>query len=164
MRHRLKGKKMGRNHHQRKALFLGLVRAMFTHGSIKTTVTKAKAVLPLVEKITNKAKKGDLISKRFLYRYLQDQSWVNRVSETIQKEFADQNGNYTKITPLFKRKGDRAIVVRFEFTKPLDLAVPVKLSKSELKKQEKKAKKQKAKKVGKTKKALPKKKEVKEKK
>lgn len=157
MRHHLRGKKLGRNRNQRKALFLGLTRSLFTYGTLKTTTAKTKAVLPLVEKIAHRANRGDLADRRFLYRYFQDRSWVNRIVDLIQKNFPDQKGNYTKITPLFIRKGDRATIARLEFVKPINFLLPEKLDKRALKKQARKEKKAKKAKPSKVKKALPKK-------
>jgi large subunit ribosomal protein L17 len=157
MKHRLQGKRLSRNHHQRKALFLGLVRSLFTHGSIKSTLSKIKAVVPLAEKIAHRASSGTLADRRFLYRYFQDRSWVNRIVDLIQKNFPDQKGNYTKVTPLFKRPGDQATVARLELVKPMNFKPPVKTTKKELKKQVKKEKKAKKTKSSAPKKALPKK-------
>jgi len=157
MRHRLAGKKLGRNRNQRKALFLGLARSLFTYGTLKTTTAKTKAVLPLVEKMAHRANRGDLADRRFLYRYFQDRNWVNRIVDLIQKNFPDQKGNYIKITPLFEREGDRAIIARMEFVKPINFSPPEKPDKKALKKQARKEKKAKKTKPTKVKKALPKK-------
>jgi len=157
MRHRLRGKKLGRNRNQRKALFLGLVRSLFIYGTLKTTTAKTKAVFPLIEKIAHRANRGDLADRRFLYRYFQNQSWVNRIVDIIQKNFPDQKGNYIKVTPLFIRKGDRATISRLEFVKPINFLPPEKPDKRALKKQARKEKKTKKAKPSKIKKALPKK-------
>ncbi|MBU1130253.1 50S ribosomal protein L17 [Patescibacteria group bacterium] len=119
MRHRKSGKKLGRNHHQRQALFKSLVRAIFTHSAIQTTKTKAKAVSPLIERICTKIKKADLSSKRFLYRYLQDRKWVKRVEDSFLKVFPDRNSNFLKISKIKRRQGDDATIVKLAFVKTI---------------------------------------------
>ncbi|MBU1088337.1 50S ribosomal protein L17 [Patescibacteria group bacterium] len=123
MRHRKFGKKLGRNHHQRKALLKSLVRAVFTHGSINTTMAKAEAVSPLIEKICTRIKKADLSSKRYLYRYLQDRKWVKIVEEAFLKVFPDRNSNFLKISKVKKRQGDDATIVNLAFVKTVSFNV-----------------------------------------
>lgn len=129
MRHRKKGRKLGRNHHQRQALLKSLAKAVFTHGQIKTTLAKARAVLPLVEKMATKAKAGDLAARRFLFKYFQDQHRVNLVVAAIQKAFPDSTSNFTKTVKLRRRLGDDALIVRFGFQKPVDFSPPQKQAK-----------------------------------
>ena len=120
MRHRIFGKKLGRNHNERKALFNAQTRSMFIHGSIQTTEAKAKAVVSLVESLSNTIiTKPELIAKRELFRYLQKQSWVNNVVKTMKEIFDGQTSNFTRITRVKRRFGDNAIIVKLEFVKPV---------------------------------------------
>jgi large subunit ribosomal protein L17 len=64
MRHRVYGRKLGRKTNHRKAMFRNMAVALFTHGQITTTVPKAKALRPFVEKLITMAKKGDLHNRR----------------------------------------------------------------------------------------------------
>ncbi len=64
MRHRVAGRKLGRNTSHRKAMFRNMAVALFTHETITTTIPKAKALKPFVEKLITAAKKGDLASRR----------------------------------------------------------------------------------------------------
>lgn len=120
MRHRNFGKKLGRNHHQRQALFQSLVRAIFTHGSIETTETKAKSIIPTIESLSNTIiTKPDLFARRELFRYLQDRNWVNNVFKTFKEVFGQQTKNFTKISRVGRRYGDDALVVKLSFVKPI---------------------------------------------
>jgi len=121
MRHRISGKQLGRTRHQRQALFRSLARAMFIHGSICTTKAKAQAVIPLIEKICRLCQKGDLSSRRRIFVVFQDRKFVNRIVKAISISFADRQSNFTKITHVKRRQGDDALIVKLEFTLPVDL-------------------------------------------
>lgn len=154
MRHRVFGKVLGRNHNQRKALLNGLVRSFFTYGRLKTTEAKAKSVLSSIEHLCHVAQKNTLISRRELYRHLQNHAWVNNVCETIAKEYPEQNGNYTKISKLHFRQGDNALIVRISLTKDLKFSttkIVPEVKKTETKKAEDKKPKVTIKSVRKTK-------------
>jgi len=115
MRHRKKGKKLGRDSSQRRALFKNLVRSFFLNrGKIKTTLAKAKAVQPKVEKTITRAKKGDLASRRKLFSYFQDQDFVNLIVDEFVKDLDDRSGGYTRIIKIKKRRGDDATVACLE--------------------------------------------------
>ncbi len=115
MRHRKKGKKLGRDTAQRKALFKNLARSFFLNGGkVKTTLSKAKAVQPKIEKIITRAIKGDLSSRRRLYALFQDQTFVNDLVEKFGKKLKNSTGGYTKIIKLKKRRGDDATIARLE--------------------------------------------------
>ena len=97
MRHRVSGRKLGRNRNQRQALFRTLLRSLFTHGSIETTQAKAKAILPQAEKMAAMAVKGDLISRRKLFAVFQDRNFVNQVVAIFSQTFPNQKQNFTKL-------------------------------------------------------------------
>ena len=120
MRHRTSGKQLGRTRHQRQALFRSLARAMFLHGSICTTKAKAQSVIPLIEKICSLCKKGDISSRRRIFAIFQDRSFVNRIVEAITVAYADRQSNFTKIKHIKCRQGDDALIVKLEFTLPVD--------------------------------------------
>ncbi len=134
MKHRIFGKKLGRNHNERKALFNSLTRSIFIHGSIKTTEAKAKSIVSTVESLANTIiTKPELTAKRELFRYLQDQTWVNHVVSKFKETFGDQSSNFTQITRVKRRFGDDALIVKLSFVKP------VKFDKTKAKKIEEKA-------------------------
>lgn len=124
MRHQKKGYKLGRNHHQRQALFKSLLKAIFKHGQIKTTYAKAKAVRPLIEKVANKAQRANLADRRFIFRYVQDRVMVGQIVKSAQATFGKQTSNFTKIVKLTRRQGDDALIVRLSFVKDLVKAEP----------------------------------------
>lgn len=131
MKHRIFGKKLGRNTKERKALFNSLVRAIFTHGYFQTTEAKAKSVVRTIENLSNVIMtKSELDSRRELFRYLQDRNWVNNVVETMKKTFEGQTSNFTKRVKVKRRYGDDALVVKMSFVKPVSFQVtPVKAEK-----------------------------------
>lgn len=127
MRHRLFGKKLGRNHHERQALFRSLVKTLFLRGSLKTTSAKAKAITPLIEKISHYlVTKSDLIASRLLFRYFQDRLLVGRVITDFKQVFADQKSNFTQTKNIKYRQGDNALIVKLSFIKPFPSPVPKK--------------------------------------
>ncbi len=120
MKHRIFGRKLGRNFNERKALWRSQVRSMFIYGKIKTTDAKAKSVLRLIEDISAKImQKEDLIARRYLYRYLQDRTWVNNVFTTFKTVFVGQKSNFTKMEKIGRRYGDDALMVELSFVKPI---------------------------------------------
>lgn len=127
MKHRIAGKKLGRNFNERKALLKSLTRSMFTHGAIETTEAKVKAVLPMVEKLANNIiTKEELTAKRELFKVLQDQHWVNRVVANFKSVFGDQKSNFTTIQKIKHRYGDDALIVKFSFVKAVNFKPEVK--------------------------------------
>ncbi len=121
MRHRMVGKKLGRNFNERKALLKSLTKSMFTYGSIETTEAKVKAVIPMVEGLANTIiTKEELTAKRELFKVLQDQNWVNRVVANFKSVFGDQKSNFTAVTKIKRRFGDDALIVKYSFVKTVD--------------------------------------------
>jgi large subunit ribosomal protein L17 len=108
MRHKMKGKKFGREAAPRKALMRGLATNFMLHGRMKTTVTKAKAIRPVVEKLITVGRKNDLSARRYLIQYLQTEEAVNKVLNEISPKYMDRKGGYTRITKIGPRKGDGA--------------------------------------------------------
>lgn len=156
MRHQVFGWKLSRDHDHRRALLKNLARSFFSNqGKIQTTLAKAKAVRPLIERMISKITKGDLVSRRWLFRYFQDQHFVNQIVERFGSQFKKRKGGYTRIIRIKRRRGDDAVMVRLELVEEL------KEEKPESKKGEKNKdeKKQAAKKTVKEKKVKKEKKE-----
>lgn len=140
MKHRIFGKKLGRNHNERKALFKCQLRSVLTYGGIETTETKAKALIPLVEDICTKIiTKSDLVARRELFRFIQDQNFVNNAVNSIKSAFGEQSSNFTKITKIKRRQGDDSVIVKLSFVKPV--IFEKKVEKEEIKKETKKVNK-----------------------
>jgi len=133
MKHKVAGRQLGRNHHQRQSLFRIQARAMFTHGKIETTEAKAKAVLPLVEKLCRFAQKADLSSRRRLFAVFQNKRFVNLLVKAVAISFKDVHMNFTKIIKIKRRQGDDALIVRLSFVRPYQLNPPAVSQKKETK-------------------------------
>lgn len=114
MRHGRAGKKLGRNSGHRTALFRNLLLAVFQHDKIHTTVAKAKAVQPKVEKLITLAKRDSFHARGLAFRALQRKAVVKRLFETIGPRYLDRNGGYTRIIKLGPRVGDAAEMAQIE--------------------------------------------------
>ena len=114
MRHRNYGNKLSRKTEHRRALLRNLVTSLILAERIETTVTKAKATRPLVEKMITLAKKGDLASRRQAASYLLDPSAVKFLFSDLSKRYATRPGGYTRLVHAGWRKGDGADVAVLE--------------------------------------------------
>ena len=108
MRHRNAGFKLGRNTSHRRALLRNLVTSVIVEDRVETTVTKAKAVRPLVEKMITLGKKGDLASRRQALSFLKPSHSVTRRFETVAPRYGDRQGGYLRIVRTGFQKGDGA--------------------------------------------------------
>lgn len=108
MRHGMTGRKFGRTSGQRKAMFLGLAKSLIEHGSIRTTLPKAKDLRPIIEKMVTKARTQTLHVRRQLVSDLRDAATVERLMSDIAPRFAQRPGGYTRIVKAGVRFGDNA--------------------------------------------------------
>ncbi|MHB1021817.1 MAG: 50S ribosomal protein L17 [Acidobacteriaceae bacterium] len=108
MRHRNAGFKLGRNTSHRRALLRNLVTSIILEDRVETTITKAKAARPLVEKMITLGKKGDLHSRRQALSFLQTRESVTRLFDTVAPRYGDRNGGYLRIVRTGFQKGDGA--------------------------------------------------------
>jgi len=108
MRHRVAGNKLGRNIGARRALFRNLVTSIIEEERVVTTVPKAKAVQPMVEKMITLAKADTLHTRRQAAAFLMTPASVQKLFEKIGARFGQRNGGYTRIVRLGPRKGDGA--------------------------------------------------------
>ncbi|MES2470637.1 MAG: 50S ribosomal protein L17 [Patescibacteria group bacterium] len=115
MRHHSNVKKFGRERGQRNALIKSLLRSLIIHERITTTVTKAKALRPHIEKLVTKAKAGDVATRRLAISRLSGVKEAKILMETIAPKYKDRQGGYTRITKLPKRKIDGADMAVIEF-------------------------------------------------
>lgn len=137
MRHRKAGFKLGRTSTHRTATLRNLAAGLIEHGQITTTVHKAKAVQPFVEKLITLAKRGDLHSRRLVLARLRDRimtgdesvlernrygelrkgpKLVKHLFEEVAPRFADRPGGYTRIVRLGKKRiGDKAELCVIQF-------------------------------------------------
>ncbi len=106
MRHRKAGFKLGRKTPHRRALLRNLTTSILMEDRVETTVTKAKAVRPLVEKMITLGKKGDLHSRRQALAFLMTRESVTRLFDTVAPRYGDRQGGYLRIVRTGFRKGD----------------------------------------------------------
>ena len=108
MRHRYGGYKLKRDVGARNSLLKGLVTSIIQHERVVTTVPKAKAVRPLVDKMITLAKRDTLHTRRQAAAFLETPASVKKLFETLGARFGQRNGGYTRIVRLGFRKGDGA--------------------------------------------------------
>ncbi|OQX51464.1 50S ribosomal protein L17 [candidate division CPR3 bacterium 4484_211] len=114
---RKKGKKLGRDLKHRRALFKNLARQLILHEEIKTTLAKAKALRPFVEKVVTKAKRGqrsDLLKLRSSFPY---PNIIKKLVKEIGPRFKERPGGYTRILKLGPRRGDGVETAIIKFVK-----------------------------------------------
>ncbi|KKR49558.1 MAG: 50S ribosomal protein L17 [Candidatus Curtissbacteria bacterium GW2011_GWA1_40_16] len=114
MRHAVFGRKLGRDTNSRRALLNNLAGALIIHGSVTTTLAKAKFVKPYVEKMVTSAKKDKLASKRILASYLKKAAF-KKLTDEIAPGFDKRPGGYARIIKLTARRGDSAAMAKLEF-------------------------------------------------
>ena len=106
MRHRRAGWKLGRNTEHRRALLRNLVTSLIVEERIETTLTKAKAMRPHVEKMITLGKRGDVAARRQAAAYLMTREAVTKLFDTISPRFGDREGGYLRIIRGGFRRGD----------------------------------------------------------
>jgi large subunit ribosomal protein L17 len=108
MRHRNAGFKLGRNTSHRRALLRNLTTSVLIEDRVETTVAKAKAVRPHVEKMITLGKKGDLHARRQALSFLRTDEAVARLFDTVAPRYGDRQGGYLRIVRTGFQKGDGA--------------------------------------------------------
>jgi large subunit ribosomal protein L17 len=108
MRHKVAGYKLGRTTSHRRAMLRNMVTSIIMEERIETTVIKAKAVRPSVEKMITLGKKGNLAARRQAASYLMTPESVTKLFDTVAPRFGDRKGGYTRIVRTAWRKGDGA--------------------------------------------------------
>ncbi len=108
MRHKRGGYKLGRPIDARRALLRNLVTNVIEYERVITTVPKAKAAKPLVEKMITLAKRDTLHTRRQAAAFLTTPATVKKLFDTLGGRFAQRNGGYTRIVRLSPRHGDGA--------------------------------------------------------
>jgi large subunit ribosomal protein L17 len=106
MRHRKAGFKLGRNTSHRRALLRNLATSVILDERVETTLSKAKAVRPQVEKMITLGKRGDLAARRLALGYLMTREAVDKLFDTIAPRMGDRNGGYLRIVRGGFRRGD----------------------------------------------------------
>ena len=99
-------RKLGRPTDHRRAMLRAMVTYLLENGKIETTVTRAKEVRPLAEKMITLGKKGDLNAKR--QAFITKEDVVKKTFDEIAPKYASRNGGYTRIVRIGRRRGDAA--------------------------------------------------------
>lgn len=108
MRHRKKGKILGRKIGPRKALLRGLSVNLILNEKITTTEAKAKAARPIIEPLISRARENNLANYRRINAYLQNREATKKMLEKIGPRYKDRPGGYIRIIKAGQRKGDAA--------------------------------------------------------
>ena len=101
-------RKLGRTTDHRKAMLRGMVTYLFENGKVETTVTRAKEVRAMAEKMITIAQDNSLHARRQVLAYVTKEDVVKNLFDVIAPRYADVNGGYTRITKTGARRGDAA--------------------------------------------------------
>jgi len=112
-----KGPRLGGGPAHERLILANLATQLFEHGRITTTVTKAKRVQPLAERMITFAKRGDLHARRRVLRVVRDKAVVHELFTEIGPSMAEREGGYTRITKIGNRKGDNAPMAVIELVR-----------------------------------------------
>ena len=110
-----KGKRLGKSASHQRLMLANLAASLIEAEGITTTVTKAKALRPYVEKLVTKAKVGGVHKQRQVVATIHDQDSTHKLFVEIGPRYTDRNGGYTRILKLGPRPGDHAPMARIEF-------------------------------------------------
>ena len=101
-------RKLGRTSDHRKAMLRGMVTYLLENGRIETTVTRAKEVRSMAEKMITLGKSESLHTKRQVYSYVTKETVAKKVVDELGPQYEDRNGGYTRIVKIGPRRGDAA--------------------------------------------------------
>jgi len=108
MKHKVAGRKLGRNPAHRKAMLRNLVTSLLEHERIVTTVPKAKEARKIADKMITLGKRGDLHARRQAMAYIRTKTIVAKLFDELSEQYADRQGGYTRIIRTGTRHGDAA--------------------------------------------------------
>jgi large subunit ribosomal protein L17 len=114
MRHRKKGRKLGRPAGHRNAMLRNLATSLFRHERLSTTEAKAKELRPYAERLITLAKRGDLHARRLAARKIADKDVLFKLFDDIGPRFAERPGGYTRVLKVGHRQGDAADMALIE--------------------------------------------------
>ena len=101
-------RKLGKPTDQRKAMLRAMVTYLLENGQIKTTVTRAREVAPMTEKMITLAKKNNLATYRQALAFITKEDVAKKLFDEIGPKYADRDGGYTRIVKIGLRRGDAA--------------------------------------------------------
>jgi large subunit ribosomal protein L17 len=115
MRHNASRRKLGRKTGHRLSLFRNQLASLVASGRIVTTVSKAKELRPLAERVVTQGKRGTVHARRLVGRWIQSRDLVKKLFDEIAPRFASRAGGYLRIVKLGSRQGDGAELAVLEF-------------------------------------------------
>jgi large subunit ribosomal protein L17 len=118
-RHGYQGRKLNRERDQRRALVKGLADSLVKYESIETTLPKAKELVPYVEKLITKAKKGDLHNRRQVISKLQTVESAHKLVDEIAPKLQARDSGHVRIQKTKMRRGDNAQMAKVSFVDDL---------------------------------------------
>ncbi len=130
-RHGYQGRKLHRERDQRAALVKGLADSLVKYESIETTLPKAKEIVPYVEKLITKAKKGDLHNRRQVISGLQTVASAHKLVDEIAPKLGGRDSGHLRVERTRMRRGDNAQLARVSFVDDLKEAPVAKAAKAE---------------------------------
>lgn len=128
-RHGYQGRKLHRERDQREALVKGLADSLVKYESIETTLPKAKEVVPYIEKLITKAKKGDLHNRRQVISKLQTIESAHKLVDELAPKMQGRTSGHVRITKTRLRRGDNAQLAKVSFVDDLKEAPVAKAAK-----------------------------------
>src|ERR1700754_103272 len=115
MRHGSGHKKLNRTSAHRQAMFANMAASLIKHEQIVTTLPKAKALRPVVEKLVTLAKQGDLAARRLVVSRMRDETQAKKLFDTLAPRYKTRAGGYTRVLKAGYRHGDNAPMAVIEF-------------------------------------------------
>lgn len=115
MRHRVDGRKFGRETDQRSLMMRNLVKSLIEHGRITTTLAKAKEMRSQAERVVSYGKMNSVHGRRLAYKVLGSRTLVKKLFDEIAPAMMERNGGYTRVLKNGFRKGDAAPLAIIEF-------------------------------------------------
>jgi len=116
MRHRVRGRKFGREKGHRDLMLKNLVASLVKHERINTTQARAKEIRSLTERVITYGKKGSVHHRRLAFKVLKNRDLVKKVFDEIAPRFVTTEGGYTRVLKNGYRRGDCAPMAIIEFT------------------------------------------------
>ncbi len=129
-RHGYKGRKFGRETGPRQALIKNLADSLIQYGTIETTLPKAKEIVPYVEQLITKAKKGDLHNRRLIVQNLTTIASAHKLVDEIAPKLKGRNSGHLRIERTSLRRGDNTQLARVSFVDDLSEAPVAKTAKT----------------------------------
>ncbi|NDY41335.1 50S ribosomal protein L17 [Dissulfurirhabdus thermomarina] len=121
MRHRRRTRRLGRSMAHREAMLRNMVTSLLEHGRVVTTVTRAKELRRVADRMVTLAKDGGLHARRQAQAVVRDKDVVARLFGEWRQQMADRSGGYTRVIRLGPRRGDAAMTAVVEMvTEPLE--------------------------------------------